>query len=108
LVRDRRLQDRQPADLLGRPTRAVHRASRLQEDAARQRGALDWRQWWAQVATLDEFADDLAWRNQRFESLSDSRHSSIEFHVAALRQAGFREAAPIWQVADDYVVFAQR
>ncbi len=38
---------------------------------------------------------------------SEDEDCSLDFHLAALRQAGFAEAATVWQQLDNYVVFAR-
>ncbi|HBP1723777.1 TPA: class I SAM-dependent methyltransferase [Pseudomonas aeruginosa] len=38
---------------------------------------------------------------------SEDEDCSLDFHLAALRQAGFAEVATVWQQLDNYVVFAR-
>jgi 2-polyprenyl-3-methyl-5-hydroxy-6-metoxy-1,4-benzoquinol methylase len=87
---------------------SLNREARL-ETNAKAAGVLDWDEWWNEVAKVDELADDLRVRNERFAGASDDDTHAIglEFHTAALRAAGFVEVGPIWQRMDDYVVFAR-
>jgi SAM-dependent methyltransferase len=88
---------------------AIVREQRFSEQMKGE-GALDWEQWWQEIAAIDGFADDLAFRNARFAGTSDDDTDAIvlDLHVAALRTAGFDDVGPIWQLFDDYVLFARR
>jgi hypothetical protein len=39
---------------------------------------------------------------------SSGEDCSVDFHVAALRHAGFAEASTVWQFLDNYVVFGRK
>lgn len=71
-------------------------------------GALDYAAWYAEAAREPELAGLLAQREQRFADRPPQALSPLEFHLAALRTAGFAETGTIWQYLDDYVVFARR
>ncbi|MEU4835167.1 class I SAM-dependent methyltransferase [Streptosporangium sp. NPDC023615] len=82
-------------------------------DAAVQReaftdGAVTWEQWWDLAARHPELAALLPERERRFADRPPQPPASLEFHLAALRTAGFTEVGTVWQYLDDYVVFARR
>ncbi|MFF5248530.1 class I SAM-dependent methyltransferase [Streptosporangium sp. NPDC000095] len=82
-------------------------------DAAVQRaaftdGAATWEQWWATVAHHPELAPLLPERERRFADRPPQPPAPLEFHLAALRTAGFAEVGTVWQYLDDHVVFARR
>jgi len=74
----------------------------------RGNGALDWDEWWAWLVAEPEFAALAPERARRFSDRPPNPDLSLDFHVAALRTAGFAEAGPVWQHLDDYVVAARR
>lgn len=83
------------------------------DDAATQArdqasGALSWDDWFRAVADHPRFSALATERERRFADRPPNPDLSLAFHVAALRAAGFREAGPVWQHLDDYVVLAQR
>jgi SAM-dependent methyltransferase len=71
-------------------------------------GALDYAAWYAEAAREPQLAGLLPVREQRFATRPPQPLSPLEFHLAALRTAGFTEAGTVWQYLDDYVVFARR
>ena len=82
-------------------------------DAAVQReafadGAATWDQWWALAAGHPELGPLLPERERRFADRPPQSPAPLEFHLAALRTAGFTEVGTVWQYLDDYVVFARR
>jgi len=83
-----------------------------QYELASQRHAEDWSGWWQALRAEPELADLLAERDRRFATHtyhdSDARRPILAFHVAALRNAGFREVGTIWQRRDDRVLLAVR
>ncbi|GAA1645169.1 class I SAM-dependent methyltransferase [Actinoplanes couchii] len=71
-------------------------------------GALGYDDWYTE-ARRDPAIDALAAeRERRFANRPPQPLSSLEFHLAALRTAGFAETGTIWQYLDDYVVYARR
>ncbi|WP_263118949.1 class I SAM-dependent methyltransferase [Cellulomonas sp. RIT-PI-Y] len=83
------------------------------DDAATQArdhaaGAQSWDEWFATIAGHPQLAPLAAERARRFAGRPANPDLSLAFHVAALRAARFREAGPVWQHLDDYVVLAQR
>jgi len=71
-------------------------------------GALDYAAWHAEAAREPELAALVAERDRRFADRPPQPLASLEFHLAALRTAGFAEAGTVWQYLDDYVVLARR
>jgi SAM-dependent methyltransferase len=92
---------------------------RTRELAHGRGGVEDWEAWWvaleAEPALADLFAERgrrFAWRNlepgKRFSARPSDGATSpiIDFHEAALRNAGFREVGVIWQRGEDRVLVA--
>jgi SAM-dependent methyltransferase len=84
-------------------------------------GVEDWEAWWVALEAEPDLADlfverrrRFAWRNlepgKRFSARSSDGATSpiIEFHEAALRNAGFREVGVIWQRVEDRILLAVR
>lgn len=98
---------RQPA---GRPL--FEELSRRDDAATQARdhasGALTWDAWFAAIAAHPHFAPLAPERERRYADRPPNPDLGLDFHVAALRAAQFREAGPVWQHLDDYVVLAQR
>jgi len=70
-------------------------------------GAMTWDQWWAAARTIPDGEQLAAERERRFADRPPNPPTTVEFHLAALRQAGFTESAPAWQFLDDYVVLGR-
>ena len=51
-------------------------------------------------------ADAVAERHRRFSNLPPKQEMTMEFHLAALRQVGFREVGCIWRYLSDYLALA--
>jgi trans-aconitate methyltransferase len=79
-------------------------ATQAQAHAA---GAQTWDAWWAEASARPGGAALAAERERVFADRPAPPSTTIGFHVAALVQAGFAEAAPVWQLLDDYVVFGR-
>lgn len=89
------------------------RAAAAEHDAQTQRsafeaGAEDWETWWGAASSHPELAPHVALREERYASRVSAPATSVEFRLAALRQAGFGAANTVWQLLDDYVVWAQK
>jgi SAM-dependent methyltransferase len=97
---------------------ALPTVARLSDEALAQqwsdasfaaRGIETAEQWWAALSAEPGLEPLLAERTRRF---ADKRRQDtppgFDFHVAALRDAGFREVATIWQVLSDRVLLAVR
>jgi ubiquinone/menaquinone biosynthesis C-methylase UbiE len=76
------------------------------------RGLESWVEWWEALAKEPAAADLLAERDRRFGWMksvnTDWTAPIFAVHVAALRDAGFREAGTIWQQIDNRVLMAVR
>jgi SAM-dependent methyltransferase len=66
-------------------------------------------QWWAELSVEPGVEPLLAERKRRFAGKQRQETSpDFDFHVAALRDAGFREIDTIWQALSDRVLMAVR
>jgi SAM-dependent methyltransferase len=88
------------------------RAVAAAHDAATQArgfgdGAPTWDDWWARARALPGATELATERDRRFADRPAPPATTIDFHLAALRQAGFAEVAPVWQLLDDYVVLGR-
>lgn len=73
------------------------------------RGVETAEQWWDALAQEPAAAPLLAERAERFAGKRRQESApGFDFHVAALRDAGFREAGTVWQVLSDRVLLAVR
>ncbi|MFF5075804.1 class I SAM-dependent methyltransferase [Actinoplanes sp. NPDC000266] len=98
-----RFDDRSPAlrDLSARHDEDTQRA-------AFAAGALGYDAWYAEAAREPGLAALVPVREERFADRPPQPLAPLEFHLAALRAAGFGEAGTVWQYLDDYVVYARR
>jgi SAM-dependent methyltransferase len=72
-----------------------------------ERGIETAQQWWDALALEPAFAPLLTERTQRFAGKRrQASPPGFDFHVAALRDAGFREVGTIWQMLSNRVVMA--
>ncbi|MFY1697396.1 class I SAM-dependent methyltransferase [Solwaraspora sp. WMMA2101] len=71
-------------------------------------GALRYDTWHTEAAQVPALAALTAERQRRFADRPRQPDAPLEFHLAALRTAGFAEVGTVWQYLDDYVVFARR
>lgn len=74
------------------------------QQRAWQNGVEDWDQWFANVQQLPELAQYRQQRESLFAGRPVPPAAALDFHVASLIQAGFKEAGPVWQLLDDYVI----
>lgn len=100
------------ADHLRFPTPALGdlaaRHDALTQDSGFALGALTYDAWYAEALRVPELAALAAERARRFADRPPQPLASLEFHLAALRTAGFTEVGTVWQYLDDYVVYARR
>ncbi|GAA0252494.1 class I SAM-dependent methyltransferase [Cryptosporangium japonicum] len=92
---------------------AALRSIAADHDDATQRaafaaGAEDWTAWWTAASTHPTLAPHVPDRERRYAQRVSAPETTVEFRLAALRQAGFRSVGTVWQFLDDYVVFARR
>lgn len=71
-------------------------------------GAQSWADWWEAARTRPGVADLAALRDKRFADRPAPPPTAVDFHLAALTQAGFTEVSTVWQLLDDYVVIGVR
>ncbi|MFF0611183.1 class I SAM-dependent methyltransferase [Nocardia tengchongensis] len=69
--------------------------------------AEDWEAWWAAVDRAPELADLVRMRDGGCAHTVADR-STVDDHIAFVREAGFAEAAIVWQYGDDRVVVGIR
>jgi SAM-dependent methyltransferase len=74
--------------------------------AAQTEGAHDWVGWWNSIAEEPALTAAVAERHRRFSNLPPKQEMTMEFHLAALRQVGFREVGCIWRYLSDYLALA--
>lgn len=90
-------------------TRHVASWSTRHDSATQQRsfteGADEWDAWWSLLAAHPHISRLQDERTRRFSGRDASPPTTVEFQLAALRQAGFTESGTVWQLFDDYVVY---
>ncbi len=74
------------------------------QQQAWQDGVEDWDRWFANVQELPELAQYRQVRESLFAGRPVPPATALDFQVTSLRQAGFTEAGPVWQLLDDYVI----
>ncbi len=82
-------------------------AQRHDEDTQRNAwtaGVQDWDRWFDTATRYPELAELLDARAAIFADRPTPLPTTVEFQLAALRQAGFAETGTVWQFLDDYVV----
>ena len=65
-------------------------------------------QWWAALGEEPEMMPLIAERERRLAAKTRPAPADIDVHINALRDAGFREIATIWQAGTDRVLMAIR
>lgn len=83
------------------------------EREAVAKGEDDWAAWWERAASTPRLATlkerrDAFYSSRRAKRAASGEDCSVDFHVAALRHAGFAEVGTIWQQLDNYVIFGRR
>lgn len=95
--------------LPGLRRRLGERAARRRADRHAAGAALSWEQWWER-ASADPVLGPLC--EQRREAFIDRHHGDhtppVEWHLAALREAGFHETGVVWRSAADAIVCGAR
>jgi len=71
-------------------------------------GALRYDAWHTEAARTPALAALTDERQRRFADRPQQPAAPLQFHLAALRTAGFAEVGTIWQYLDDHVVFGRR
>lgn len=67
-------------------------------------GAPTWDAWWAAARAQPNAAPLATLRDDRYSYRPAPPSTGVDFHLAALAQAGFAEVGTVWQLLDDYVV----
>jgi trans-aconitate methyltransferase len=65
-------------------------------------------QWWAAISQEPGIEPLLAERSRIFASKRRAKAPDFDFHVSALRDAGFSEVGTVWQVLSDRILMAVR
>jgi len=68
----------------------------------------NWEQWWQAIASEPDLKALFEERQRRFAPRFTENEPTLEIHVAALYEAGFREVTTIWQRWDDRILMAVR
>lgn len=77
------------------------------EDAALAAGEASWPAWWEALKQGERgLSSHFAERTRRFADRQAEQPITADFHLAALRQAGFVEAAVVWAEGDDVILAA--
>ncbi|GAA3741925.1 class I SAM-dependent methyltransferase [Streptomyces tremellae] len=82
----------------------AHRHARM--DRERAAGVLGWDEWWQAAAADPALAEPTAERFRIYGSHAEGETPSLDWHVAALRAAGFDEVRAVWASPTDSVVLA--
>jgi hypothetical protein len=83
------------------------------ERAAVANGEDDWSAWWQRAEKISRLGPlkkqrDAFFAARRPKRATSGEDCSVDFHIAALRHAGFAEVGTAWQVLDNYVIFGRR
>ncbi len=70
-------------------------------------GAMSWDDWWRAALAMPGWEEETALWSQRWADKYPTVKVSLEFHLAALRAAGFDQTDQIYQWFDDRVVFGR-
>ena len=75
--------------------------------AALEAGAMTWDAWWEAARSMPGWEAEAKQWEERWSDKSPIVKVSLEFHLSALRAAGFVETTHIFRWFDDVVVFAR-
>jgi SAM-dependent methyltransferase len=67
-----------------------------------------WRRWWTEASKAPELAESFAEHRRRQAQHPKETAMPLNDQIRALRRAGFRTVAVVWQNMEDRVLFAQR
>ena len=67
-----------------------------------------WREWWARAERIPELAPQFRVREARMAGHPNHTDVPLDIHIQALRRAGFRETAIVWQDHENRVLYALR
>ncbi|WP_157085762.1 class I SAM-dependent methyltransferase [Devriesea agamarum] len=71
-------------------------------------GAMGWDEWWEVARSQPGWEKEAAQWHERWSEKHMTIPVSVQFHLSALRAAGFVETAQIWQWLDDRIIFGRR
>lgn len=71
-------------------------------------GAMTWDDWWQAAFKMPGWQAEAELWQTRWAAKHTTVPASLEFHLAALRAAGFTEVAQIYQWFDDRVIFGKK
>jgi SAM-dependent methyltransferase len=76
-------------------------------------GEDDWAAWWERAETICRLAPlkkrrDAFYAARKPKRATSGQDCSVDFHMAALRHAGFCEVGTAWQQFDNYVIFGRK
>jgi hypothetical protein len=78
-------------------------------EAFERQGLEDWERWWEALQAEPPLRELFSERQRRFGWKTSGWHAPIfDLHVAALRDADFREVGVIWQNMENRVLMAVR
>lgn len=75
--------------------------------AALESGAMTWEAWWEAARSVPGWEAEAKQWEERWSDKSSTVKVSLEFHLSALRAAGFVETTHIFRWFDDVVVYAR-
>lgn len=83
------------------------------EQTSVSKGEDDWQAWWDRAELNPRLAPLKARRDALYAARRPKRKTSgedcpVDFHLAALRHAGFIEVGTAWQHFDNYVIFGRK
>lgn len=86
--------------------------TRVEEEAV-NRAEDDWAAWWERAARIPRLAAlkerrDAFYATRKPKRATSGPDCSVDFHLAALRHAGFEEVGTAWQQFDNYVIFGRK
>jgi len=78
------------------------------DEAFAARGIETWEEFWADLGREESLEPLLAERERRFSAKTRPQSPDFDYHVAALRDAGFGEVDTVWQSLTNRVLLAVR
>jgi trans-aconitate methyltransferase len=80
---------------------AAHNLAHARREQAKASGSQDWADWWSEMADEPALADAVRERYRIFGNPAEGDHADgevqpVDWHIQALRVAGFGEARQVW------------
>ncbi|MER6048990.1 class I SAM-dependent methyltransferase [Streptomyces sp. NPDC001793] len=98
--------DHMPDDTTPRINAAEREFRHARMARAKETGAVDWAEWWRLAGADPRLAGPTAERFEIYGEHADGDTLAVQWHVGALREAGFAEARPVWASPTDSLVLA--